>query len=261
MISSKRSQGLTLIEVLVTSALFALLLGMVSQFFVSQSRAANMQKAQNEANEGTRTALSLIVWDLQNAGYRTTITAANPSAIAVTSSTYLDTVTTRFFDENPTVNAPQKVRYDVAMGAGEVVTSLRRAQFADALVNPPQGLQASIASIVAVNLRFETRQDPFATPGILGCPAGTTADPPGAVGPLIRNCRVNWVWSNQPQRLVRSIKVQLLGRSETRVSGYVSPTARFTFEDNANVVVNYATEPGYFYHFAEQTVLVPNLGR
>lgn len=252
----KRTQGLTLIEVLVTSALFTVLLGLVSQFFVVQSRAASLQKALNEANEGTRTALSLITWDLQNAGYRVTTSSTNP-AIAMTNNSYIDTITTRFFDEDLSFNAIRKVRYDIAQGTGEVVPSLRRAAFNDSAVDPPAGLRASVASMVAFNVRFETRQDPFITPTAGGCPAGTTVIPAGATGAAITNCSVAWIWANTPQRLVRSIKVQLLGRSETRVSGYTSPVQSYTFEGGGQ----YATEPGFVYHFAEQTVLAPNLGR
>ena len=267
MIPTRRTQGLTLIEVLVTSALFALLLGLVSQFFVSQSRAANLQKAQNEANEGTRTALSLIAWDLQNAGYRVVTSLANP-AISVVPNTYQDTLTTRYLDEEPSINAAQKVRYDIAQGAGEIVTSLRRARFDDALANPPngQGLRASVASMVALNVRFETRADQFRAPNVTpspplpavskSCSAGTTAVPQGALNLSIKNCSVDWVWSDTPLRLVRRAKVQVLGRSETRVSRY-DANQTFTFEGGHT----YRTEPGYVYHFAEQTVIVPNLGR
>lgn len=248
-----RACGLTLVEVLVTAALAALLLGLVSQFFAAQARASSLQKAQNEANEATRTALALITWDLQNAGYRVSVSATDP-AIVVSSSTYKDTVTTRFFNESSA--APEKVRYAVARGAGESVTSLRRAQFADTLANPPNGLQASVASLVALNVRFETRPDQFVTPGALGCPAGSTAIPAGAVGPLIQNCGVNWVWADTPARLVRQANVQILSRSETQVPGYRSGVT-YTFGGGGS----FTAEPGYVYGFAEQTVLVSNLGR
>lgn len=250
----KRTQGLTLIEVLVTSALFTVLLGLVSQFFVVQSRAASLQKALNEANEGTRTALSLITWDLQNAGYRVTTSSTNP-AIAMTNNSYTDTVTTRFLDEDQNPDVIRKVRYDIAQGEGEIVPSLRRAAFNDSDTNPPAGLRAAVASMVAFNVRYETRQDPFETPVSGSCSSGNTPilDETGAT----INCRINWVWSDTPQRLVRSIKVQLLGRSETRVSGYTSPVQNYTFDGGSQ----YPTQPGFVYHFAEQTVLVPNLGR
>jgi prepilin-type N-terminal cleavage/methylation domain-containing protein len=257
--NKRRIQGLTLIEVLVTSALFTVLLGLVSQFFVVQSRAASLQKALNEANEGTRIALSLITWDLQNAGYGVTLSSTNPAFINATNGGHKDIVTTRFFDEDLVVPAPQKVRYDIAQGSGEIVSSLRRAKFADNLLDPPtgQGMRAAVASMVAFNVRFETRQDPFATPTVSGCATGTTPIPEGATGAAITNCRIDWVWADTPQRLVRSVKVQLLGRSETRVSNYTSPVQSYTFEGGSQ----YVTEPGFVYHFAEQTVLVPNLGR
>lgn len=250
-------QGLTLIEVLVTSALFTVLLGLVSQFFVVQSRAASLQKAINEANEGTRTALSLITWDLQDAGYRVTLSTTNPTYISATDNGYKDIVTTRSFDEDLPTPAPQKVRYDIAQGSVETVSSLRRARFDDGLTNPPtgQGMRATVASMVALNVRYETRQDPFKTPISGSCSSGTTpiVDETGAT----INCRINWVWADTPQRLVRSIKVQLLGRSETRVSGYTSPVQSYTFDGGSQ----YPMQPGFVYHFAEQTVLVPNLGR
>ena len=227
--------------------------------FVVQSRAASLQKALNEANEGTRTALSLVTWDLQDAGYQVTLSTANPAYISATDNGYKDIVTTRSFDEDLPTPAPQKVRYDIAQGSVETVSSLRRARFDDSLTNPPtgQGMRATVASMVALNVRYETRQDPFATPTASGCPAGTTPIPEGATGVAITNCRINWVWANMPQRLVRSIKVQLLSRSETRVSGYTSPVQSYTFEGGGQ----YATQPGFVYHFAEQTVVVPNLGR
>jgi len=238
----------------VTSALFTVLLGLVSQFFVVQSRAASLQKAINEANEGTRTALALVTWDLQNAGYRTTLSSTSPIYISATNNSYTDIVTTRFFDED--LAAIRKVRYDIAQGEGEIVTSLRRAAFNDSDTDPPAGMRASVASMVAFNVRYETRQDPFVTPTSGACPSGSTPifDETGLT---IVNCRINWVWADTPQRLVRSIKVQLLGRSETRVSGYTSPVQSYTFDGGGQ----YPTEPGFVYHFAEQTVLVPNLGR
>lgn len=253
--NKRRTQGLTLIEVLVTSALFTVLLGLVSQFFVVQSRAASLQKAINEANEGTRTALSLVTWDLQNAGYRTTLWGTNLAYISATNNSYTDTVTTRFLDEDQDPDVVRKVRYDIAQGEGEIVSSLRRAAFNDSDENPPAGLRAAVASMVAFNVRYETRQDPFATPASGSCSSGTTpiVDEEGAT----INCRINWVWADTPQRLVRSIKVQLLGRSETRVSGYASPVQSYTFEGAGQ----YPTQSGFVYHFAEQTVLVPNLGR
>lgn len=253
--NSQRAQGLTLIEVLVTSALFTVLLGLVSQFFVVQSRAASLQKAINEANEGTRTALSLITWDLQTAGYRATLASTNPAYVSAINSGYTDTITTRFFDVDQDPDAIRKVRYSIGQGSTDPVVSLQRANFPDNETNPPQGMQSSIASMVALNLRYETRQDPFATPTSGTCLSGTKpiVDETGA----IINCRIDWVWADTPQRLVRSIKVQLLGRSETRVSNYTSPAQSYTFEGGGQ----YATEPGFVYHFAEQTVLVPNLGR
>lgn len=256
----RRAHGLTLIEVLVTSVLVALLLGLVSQFFVAQSRAANLQKAQNEANEATRTALGLIAWDLQNAGYRVSVSATN-KAIAMTNSTHKDVVTTRFLNDDQATPVAQKVRYDLAQGVGETVTSLRRAQFADTLTTPPQDMQATIASMVGFNVRYETRADQFVAPtGTVSrtCPTGSTPVPAGAVGLLIQNCSVNWAWSDTPLRLVRQVKVQVLSRSETRVPRYTM-NQTFTFEGAATSTLT--ADPGYVYHFAEQTVLVPNLGR
>ncbi len=257
----RRAHGLTLTELLVTSALLALLLGLVSQFFVVQSRAANLQKAHNEANEATRTALGLIAWDLQNAGYRVTVSATN-KAISMTDSTHKDVVTTRFFNDDQATPVAQKVRYDLAQGVGETVTSLRRAQFADTLTAPPQDMQATIASMVGFNVRYETRADQFVTPtGTLAtksCPTGSTPVPPGAVGVLIQNCGVSWTWADTPLRLVRQVKVQVLSRSETRVPRY-SMNRTFSFE--GATASTFTAEPGYVYHFAEQTVLVPNLGR
>lgn len=253
--SQWRTQGLTLIEVLITSTLVVVLLGLVSQFFVLQSRSSSLQKAQNEANEGTRTALSLVAWDLQNAGYRVTISTASP-AIVMTNSTHRDTITTRFLNEDVNPSVTQKVLYDIAQGTGETVTSLRRAQFADTLINPPNGLQASIASIVALNIRFETRLNQFVTPTGTACPSGSTPLPVGATGASIKNCSVNWVWADVPQRLVRRIRVQVLGRSEIRVPRY-NANRTFVFEGGSQ----YTSEPGFVYHFAEQTVLAPNLGR
>jgi prepilin-type N-terminal cleavage/methylation domain-containing protein len=251
--NKRGTQGLTLIEVLVTSALFTVLLGLVSQFFVVQSRAASLQKAINEANEGTRTALSLITWDLQTAGYRATLSSTNPAFISATDNSYTDTVTTRFFDED--LAAVMKVRYSIGQGSADTVVSLQRANFPDNETDPLQGMQSSIASMVALNMRYETRQDPFVTPTSGSCPSGSTPIVDGTGATV--NCRINWVWANTPQRLVRSIKVQLLGRAETRVSDYTSPVQSYTFDGGGQ----YTTEPGFVYHFAEQTVLVPNLGR
>lgn len=253
------TQGFTLVELLVTSALFVMLLGLVSQFFISQSRAASLQKAINEANEGTRTALALVTWDLQNAGYRATLTTTNSAYVSATDNGHKDTITTRFFDEGSGVNAIRKVRYDIGQGAGEIVPSLRRAAFDDGDTTPPAGLRAAVASMVAFNVRFETRRDAFTTPSSGTCPAASTPIVDDA-GDTV-NCRNDWAWKSEPDRLVRSVKVQLLGRSETRVPRYTSPVQSYTFDGDGEGGSSYVTEPSFIYHFAEQTVLTPNLGR
>lgn len=259
----RRAQGLTLIEVLVVSTLLVVLLGLISQFFAVQARAASLQKALNEANEATRTVLTLITWDLQNAGYKVMVSNEN-KALDSYNSGHTDIVTSRFFDVSASPSAPKKVRYSLGKGDGEVVTSMRRAYYGDPATStfpqatPPSGSNGpSIASVVALNLRFETRTDPFKTPTSGTCPANTTSVPLGATGAAITNCSVNWSWQDIPSRLVRRVRLQVLGRSETRVTGYLDRNLSYVFEG----VSQYTTEPGFVYHFAEQTVLVPNLGR
>lgn len=261
----RRSQGITLIELLVVIALLGLLLGLIAQFFISQSRASSLQKGLNEANEATRTALALVGWDLQNAGYEVMVSNAN-KAIDVTDSSYADTVTIRLYDKLQTP-PERKVRYSTDVDS----SSLRRADFKNSESDPLGGMQPSVAGVVALNLLFETRVDPFKTPLGIGssktCPAGTTPVPPGATGENIQNCSVPWVWKDIPERLVRSVRIQVLGRSESRVPGRQSPSASYSFaglSDAGTISENdsaYTAEPGYVYHFAEQTVLAPNLGR
>lgn len=272
----RRTQGLTLVEVLVVIALLALLLGLIVQFFISQTRASSLQKGLNEANEATRTALSLVGWDLQNAGYEVVKSTATPALAPVAgidNGGHLDALTIRLYDVNKILPDPpeRKVRYDIKLGTGEIVTSLRRADFKNSESVPGDGMQPSVAGVVALNLLFETRADPFKTPLGIGssktCPSGITPVPPGATGADIQNCSVPWVWKDIPERLVRSVRLQVLGRSESRVPGRQSPSTSYSFAgaDGTGVISEndsaYATEPGYVYHFAEQTVLAPNLGR
>lgn len=257
----RRTQGLTLIEVLVVIALLGLLTGLIVQFFISQTRASSLQKGLNEANEATRTALALVGWDLQNAGYEVMVSNAN-KALTATDNGYEDTITIRSLDINVSPAVEQTVSYSIILTPGDSGKSLHR------------GLASSgpsVAGVVALNLLFETRADPFKTPLGIGssktCPSGTTPVPPGATGENIKNCSVPWVWKDIPERLVRSVRIQVLGRSESRVPGRQSPNTSYSFAgaDGAGTISEndsaYAAEPGYVYHFAEQTVLALNLGR
>jgi Tfp pilus assembly protein PilW len=263
--SMKRTRlGLSLIEILVTMALLSLVMGLIVNFFVTQSRAARLQKAINETSEATRVALSLITWDLQNAGYR--VSVSNPNFGIRTSyplesgatpidntSNRNDQITVRFRNDTSATN--QRVSY----GLGS--TSLLRSEpYTDNDTEFPR-MGASVDGIVALNVRYETRDNQFVSPTGSGtskaCPTASTAIPVGATGTAITNCSVTWTFSDTPQRLVRQVKVQVLARSSERISGYTSPVSSYTF-DGATALTPTA---GYVYQFSEQTIITPNLGR
>lgn len=249
----RREAGVTLIELLVTLALLGIGTGLITQFFVLQSRTAAQQRGINEANENTRVALALVTWDVQSAGYRVNVSSTN-KAITPNSATgsYTDHFTTRylFVDETAGVSEARKVRYDLATNPPR----LRRAEFLDTLADPLGGMQPAVENIVALNLRYETRDNQFVTPSSSTCPSGTT---PIVESGLTVNCSVNWVEQNDPLRLVRRVRVQILARSSGRVPGYRDRNASYAFAGGGS----YTTELGYVYHFAEQTVVVENLSR
>lgn len=248
---SRRNSGMTLIEVLVVSVLLALVLGIISRFFISQSRAAALQKAINEATNGARIALTLLSWDIQNAGYNVNTSLANP-AIAATNNGHQDSVVIRYHDLE--MDKEQIVEYDI----GSDPISLRRRQF-DVGGNP--SIMPSVATIVAMNLTYETRQNQFITPVGSGssksCPGGAVPVPDGATGAAIMNCLEPWAFAGSPQRLVRRVRVELLARSNGRAAGYSSSQSSYSFADGSS----YEAEDGYVYHYAEQFVLTPNLNR
>lgn len=250
-----KKQGVTLTELLVTMALLAIAMAAMVQFFITQTRASQLQKATNEANEAARIALSLISWDLQNAGYLISTSATNPAISATGSGTssdltsYKDAFSVRYFDRE--AGAEQTIRYELTGSP----LSLFRTQ---------NGVSSeSVASIVGMNVLYETRANQFELPTDTGssrsCPAGTEAIPQGATGAAIENCRGIWEFKNAPNRLVRQIRVQVLARSTQRITKHTSPN--FTFDDEGATQVAYQTEDGYVYQFAEQAIIAANLGR
>lgn len=256
--------GLTLIEILVTMALLSLVMGLIVNFFVGQSRVSRLQKAMNETSEAARVALSLVTWDLQNAGYR--LTVSNTNTGIKTSYKLLggvtpvedttgrnDQITIRFRDDSSKTN--QRVSY--GLGGGSLFRSKLYADNDDAI---PE-MAASVDGIVALNVRYETRDNQYISPTGTGtskaCPTGSTPDPAGATGAAINNCVVAWQFSNTPGRLVRQVKVQVLARSSEKISSYTSPVSSYSF-DGATALTPTA---GYVYQFSEQTIVTPNLGR
>ncbi len=253
----RRPDGLTLIEMLVTASILVMVLGIVSQFFISQSRAATLQKATDQATNATRTALALISWDVQNAGYDVVVSDTN-KAIVSTNNAHQDVMTVRYNDLSLDPPARSNVRYSIDTSTGDNVASLRRAEYPETVAEPPQGMQPTIASVVALNVQFETRANAYATPlTSTTCATGQTGIPDPSDPTKIINCSVNWVWSDTPLRQVRRVKVQLLGRSEGRVPSYSSPVTSYTFDGGST----YAAVPGYVYSQTEQTFTTPNLGR
>jgi prepilin-type N-terminal cleavage/methylation domain-containing protein len=253
--------GLTLIEILVTMALLSLVMGLIVNFFVIQSRAARLQKAINETSEATRVALSLVTWDLQNAGYRISVSNTNPAITTTykrqngitpfdnTSGLY-DEVTIRYRDDSLAPATARKVSY--GLGGG----SLLRQAYPDD--NSIPTMLESVEGIVALNIRYETRANQFVPPVNSGsatsCPTDTTAV---TFGGVITNCSVNWQFKNVPERLIRQVKVQVLTRSSEKISGHTNSVSSYTFEGASN----YTTSAGYVYQFSEQTIVTPNLGR
>jgi len=246
-----RHLGFTLVELLVAATLFTIVAGITAQFLAGQSRATTLQKGADEATTAIRNALSLITWDIQNAGYRVTRSNLNP-AIKATNNGANDSFVTRFLDESLATASAQQIRYSL----GGTPVSLRRIQYPDGTSQIPLE-QPTVASIVAMNLRFETRPNQFVSPTttFTGKTCGTNT--PVMKNGEIVNCIVPWQIKDIPERLVRKVIVQLLARSESRISSYQDPVATYQFADGSS----YKTAPGFVYRFAEQVVLAPNLGR
>jgi type II secretory pathway component PulJ len=243
--------GFTLVELLVAAFVTFLLFGMIAQFMGLQGRASSFQKATNEATESARIALSLLTWDIQNAGYRVSVTD-NPSdllGLRAIENGNADGFVMRYLDESLAPPSAQRISYSL----GDEPRSLRRAQYDDLATAPAE--QPTVATVVALNATYVTRSNQFVSPdpSTGDCPAGT--EPVGGSPP--ENCLVPWETSSVAKRLVRSVDLELLARSSTKVPGHQDKISSYTFSDGTT----YATEPGYVYHYAEQTVVSPNLGR
>lgn len=244
-------RGVTLIELLVVIALLGIVLSLIVNFLSLQSRAASVQKAIDEANEASRVALSLVTWDLQNAGFEVPVSIANPAVIVPNANVagHRDTFTIRYFDEAS--ETAQRVTYDVASSPG----TLRRAQYADDPSAVPSQAP-TVAEVVALNVLFETRDNQFIDPVSPGeCPVGSTLNSTGD------RCVVEWLWQDEPSRLIRRVRIEMLSRSERRVARYEVPTPTYTFTGASGATTTYAAEPGYAYDFTTQVVSTPNLGR
>lgn len=250
-----RQSGFSLVELLIASALVFMLFGMIAQFMGLQSRASSFQKATNEAVESARIALSLLSWDIQNAGYRVMVTddPVDLLGLRAVENGNADGFVIRYLDESLTdASGNPGVAQRISYSLGDEPRSLRRAQYSDSTSTPPSE-QPTVATVVALNAHYVTRSNQYLAPADDGsCPVGSQP-----VGSPTENCLVSWKSQVTAERLVRSVDLQLLARSSTRVSGYEDPKATYTFADGST----YATEPGYVYHYAEQTVVAPNLGR
>lgn len=244
--------GFSLVEMLIAVAVVFLLFGMIAQFMGLQAKASSFQKATNEATDSARIALSLLSWDIQNAGYRVTVTdsPADLLGIRAIEGGNADGFIIRYLDESLNPPSAQRISYSL----GDEPRSLKRAQYSDSNTAVPAE-QPTVATVVALNATYVTRNNQFVSPDPYSgaCPSGTESiggSPP-------ENCRVPWSVKTTAERLVRSVDVQLLARSSTKVPGYRDSRPNYTFTDGSS----YATEPGYVYHFAEQTVVAPNIGR
>jgi type II secretory pathway component PulJ len=249
--SPSRNSGFSLVELLIATAITFMLFGMIAQFMGLQGRASSFQKATNEATDSARIALALLTWDIQNAGYRVSVTDNPVEKLGLRSleGGNADGMVLRYLDESLSTPSAQKISYSL----GDEPRSLRRAQYADTASTAPAE-QPTVATVVALNAIYVTRSNQFVSPDPTtgSCPAGSEP-----VGSPVENCLVTWKTQPNAERLVRSVSLELLARSSTRVSGYKDARGTYTFSDGSS----YVTEPGYVYHYAEQTVVSPNLGR
>jgi prepilin-type N-terminal cleavage/methylation domain-containing protein len=255
--AADRQSGFSLVEMLIASALVFMLFGMIAQFMGLQSRASSLQKATNEATDSARIALALLTWDIQNAGYRVSVTNDPPDKLGLRAieGGDADGLVIRYLDETLTDQAgnpglAQRISYSL----GDEPRSLRRAQYDDNSSSVPNE-QPTVATVVALNLTYVTRSNQYISPDPVtgSCPSNT--EPIG--GSPATNCLVNWKSQSTAERLVRKVDLELLARSSTKVTGYHDRRGTYTFSDGSS----YVTEPGYVYHYAEQTIVAPNLGR
>lgn len=247
-----RRSGLTIVELLVAGTILTVVLSVVGNFFVSQSRASDIQKATNEATEAARTALSLLTWDVQNAGYRVMVTNEPAEYLGIRSidDGVQDGMILRYLDESLSPPKAQRISYSI----GGDPPSLRRVQYDDVSGAAPAE-QPTVASIVAMNVTYETRPNHYVDLNADDkCDLAYEPVPEGSSSPT--NCLVPWDDLSTADRLVRQVRIELLARSSTKIAGYQSSVGSYDFDGST-----YATEPGYVYHRAEQTVLASNLGR
>lgn len=245
-----RRAGVTVVELLVAGSILTVVLSIATNFLISQSRASNIQKATNEATEAARTALSLLTWDIQNAGYRVIVTDEPQELLGIRAvdDGVADGMIIRYLDESLDPPQAQRISYDI----GGEPRSLRRVQYADVSGTAPTE-QPTVATIVAMNLTFETRPNQY-----VDVEDGTCTSPATPIGDPPTNCLMPWIQKSTADRLVRQVRIELLARSATRISGYSAGKEAYVFGDGT---LTYVPEPGYVYHRAEQTVLAANLGR
>ena len=78
-----RTDGLTLVEVLVATAIMGILLAFVAAFFAQQSRHGERLQATTEARAKARTIGEIVAQDLELAGSTTTVSGGAPIYLAV----------------------------------------------------------------------------------------------------------------------------------------------------------------------------------
>jgi type II secretory pathway component PulJ len=79
----RRSDGLTIVELLVVAAILGILLLMLTTFFTQQTRLSAATQARNEVEIKTRTAAEIMIQDLQVAGSRIVFDGTNVSYISI----------------------------------------------------------------------------------------------------------------------------------------------------------------------------------
>ncbi len=149
--------GFSMIELLISMAIFSLLAGAIGGVYVSTSRTSTLQNASAGVQQNVRAALEIMVQDIRMAGYNPTGADPNPASIEITESQKIQVTADR--DETGTIDNTNFERIAYELVNNELRRILYGGTSNDAIINNVTGLQFTYPvtnnSIVEITLTVE----------------------------------------------------------------------------------------------------------
>lgn len=152
-----KEKGFSMIELLISMAIFSLLAGAIGGVYVSTSRTSTLQNASAGVQQSVRGALEIMVQDIRMAGYNPTGTDPNPASIEIAESQKIQVTADR--DGNGTIDNTNFERIAYELVNNELRRILYGGASNDAIINNVTDLQFTYPvtnpSIVDITLTVE----------------------------------------------------------------------------------------------------------